>query len=177
MQNIREWREGSITKATVVYEIPIDYSYGSDLHPIRNQLLWQTTKKDPFWSIMHGKQTNHLFYGLFWRKIFNGKCVLQQATLQYDTFVTKRRVKMKQDCLGPMQLFKPWHTIIITLLFQLSTVCEYHPNWSDFKMFSVNFQELDVDFRAKNKPEILPQCAISNTVLVLNKLMVYHMLK
>ena len=44
-------------------------------------------------------------------------------------------------------------------------------------MFSVNFQELDVDFRAKNKPEILPQCAISNTVLVLNKLMVYHMLK
>ena len=34
-------------------------------------------------------------------------------------------------------------------------------------MFSVNFQELDVDFRAKNKPEILPQCAISNTVLVL----------
>lgn len=61
MQNIREWREGSITKATVVYEIPIDYSYGSDLHPIRNQLLWQTTKKGPFWSIMHGKQTNHLF--------------------------------------------------------------------------------------------------------------------
>ena len=95
MQNIREWREGSITKATVVYEIPIVYSYGSDLHPIRNQLLWQTTKKGPFWSIMHGKQTNHLFYGLFWR-IFNGKCVLP-ATLQYDTFTTKRRVKMKQS--------------------------------------------------------------------------------
>ena len=108
MQNIREWREGSITKATVVYEIPIVYSYGSDLHPIRNQLLWQTTKKGPFWSIMHGKQTNHLFYGLFWR-IFNGKCVLP-ATLQYDTFATKRRVKMKQS--WTRQLFKPWQTKI-----------------------------------------------------------------
>ena len=57
MQNIREWREGSITKATVVYEIPIDYSYGSDLHPIRNQLLWQTTKKRSI-LINHAWKTN-----------------------------------------------------------------------------------------------------------------------
>ena len=57
MQNIREWREGSITKATVVYEIPIVYSYGSDLHPIRNQLLWQTTKKRSI-LINHAWKTN-----------------------------------------------------------------------------------------------------------------------
>ena len=83
MQNIREWREGSITRATVVYEIPIDGSrcqFG--IHTVVIYIPIRNTKDQPFTnnqkvhfdqSCMENKQTT-IFMVHFGTFFPSGKC-------------------------------------------------------------------------------------------------------
>ena len=60
MQNIREWREGSITRATVVYEIPIDGSrcqFG--IHTVVIYIPIRNTKDQPFTNNQKSILINH----------------------------------------------------------------------------------------------------------------------